>query len=114
MNYPAHVQVGPHRYTVVWDSDRLRELGSARGDGANCGEVWHTKLEILIRQDMPISQQQDTLLHEIIHAVTYVTGGWSDGDGKQTEEALIHQMCATLLDTLRRNPQVQWFLFNEG
>jgi hypothetical protein len=51
----------------------------------------------------------DTILHEVLHAVWAVAGGWSwDVD----EERVIYTISTTLLDTLRRNPQFVKFLVN--
>jgi hypothetical protein len=51
----------------------------------------------------------DTVLHEILHAIWAVAGGWSwDID----EERVIYTIATTLLDTLKRNPQLVKFLVN--
>lgn len=61
MNVPEVIKIGGHIYTVLLvDGEELN------GD---CGEMNATRSIIRIRKDMPQSQIEETLLHEVLHAI---------------------------------------------
>jgi len=59
---PKKVRIGVHTYSIEWDLE---------GDAEFIGETSNAKLSIRIRPDLAFSMAQETLLHEILHAVWY-------------------------------------------
>lgn len=112
MTLPAAVQIGPHRYDVQCDADAtvaLRELAPDRIGSSDAGA-----LRIQIAHHLHPSQQQDTLLHEILHMLLHQLGlqpslanASHDDD---VEERVVHALAPALLDLLRRNPDLVAYL----
>lgn len=102
MSFPTTIIVGPYEYTVRLDKDRIEELEKESGDELY-GMTTHNLLEIAVHPHMHNTLIKETLLHEVLHAVLYVTGishGMSDDD----EEQLIRSLSPCLFMLLRDNP----------
>lgn len=65
--------------------------------------------EIHLEPTLADDMLADALLHEVLHAVWLVVGGRENID-KELEEKIIAIISPTLLDTLRRNPELVLFL----
>lgn len=63
MKIPETLKIGGHMYDVLVVPGEILD-----GD---CGETEIDKSIIRINGDMPQSQQEETLLHEVIHAVDF-------------------------------------------
>lgn len=105
---PEFVQIGPFRYVVSMDETAALKCAHESNSNWVFGAVRHKDLEIVLAPDQAKGQLRDTLLHEVLHGIIYVTGGITEG-----EEKIVKQLTATLLDTLRRNPDLVWFLLSE-
>ena len=92
------LQIGPFNVAVTTDP-RMVDLGE--WDGRN--------LLVKIRSDQAAGQQRDTLLHEILHAVVTVVGQ----ECHEGIEDVVAALSPTLLDTLRRNPDLVKYLTGE-
>lgn len=103
---PAHLDIGPHRWTVQGDDQARRHLG---GNG-RWGETNPEALTIAVDTDRPHTAVAETLLHETLHAVWCTVNVAADGDEEQTVNAL----APTLLATLRHNAPLIAFLTSEG
>ena len=105
---PEVVYVGPYALNVVVTEPP--ELNDA--DNPDMKLSGRLRLEdnaVLVSPSQSGVYLADTLLHEVLHAVWAVAGGWSwDID----EERVIYSMSTVLLDTLRRNPALVDFLVN--
>ena len=64
MGRPSAVRVIGKTYAVVWT--RGRPL-----DDGNAGEMDPDKQRLHIRDGTPLEQEQDTLLHEVVHAIDH-------------------------------------------
>ena len=55
------LKIGAQKYKILF----------VKGDDIekDCGECNPATLQIKIRKDMPVSQVEETLLHEIVHAI---------------------------------------------
>lgn len=60
MKIPKTIKVGAHVYTV--------ELVDGEDIDNDCGEQNRSRNKIKIRRDVPQTQLEETLLHEILHA----------------------------------------------
>ena len=101
MSIPPTVKVGPHTYQI-----RLHALENLSGD---CDT---DRLRIRIDRSMRGSQRRDTLLHEVLHAITSMTG--LDHElGDSTDEAVARRLAPALLDVLRANPKFTEYLLSD-
>ena len=101
---PSVVRIGIHDYAVSHDDvvladDNLNMLGMCLGDS----------LSIFVKGEMPLSKEQEVLLHETLHGVVDQAG--LDFDHRASVcEAFVNRMTPLLLDTLRRNPALLEYL----
>jgi hypothetical protein len=109
MQPPSRVIVGPFPYVVLTDPKHVAKARRRAHDG-RLGETDTTHLQIMVDAELPVAQVRDTVLHEVLHAVTWTVGGWRKGDG---EDDYIGRVSPILLDTLRRNPQLVAYLTAE-
>lgn len=102
MNPPKAIQIGANRYEV-----RSQELH----EPTMLGRLVEKNLEILLEPAQADGSRQDTVLHEVLHAIVFHTGtrngmGWDDTQ----EEAVVSAITPLLLDTLQRNPRLIAYL----
>jgi hypothetical protein len=106
---PTSVRIGPFKYTVLCDAQaRLRAVEHAADGKGLLGYTNPNLLEITVAEQMPRQLQQETLLHELLHAIASVTGltvEWGDD-----EEQIICRLSPVLLDVLQRNVELVDFL----
>lgn len=96
---PTSVKVGPHPYKVAASDDVAHATGEDEG---LFGHVDHRACVITIGSDMSLSQSQDTVLHEALHAVLLYLG--------KDDEDLVALITPPLLDLLQRNPRMVEYL----
>ncbi|MFW6030181.1 MAG: hypothetical protein ACOCRO_08005 [Halanaerobiales bacterium] len=70
MKIPEKVKIGGIDYEVIMVPLKSEELNY----GDAIGSITHTDCKIWINKDMPIQKQQETLIHEIIHAIDVFVG----------------------------------------
>jgi hypothetical protein len=95
------VKVGPLDYTVIY-AKRLHT------DHELFGVTMASQQKIYVDPDVPLQTGQDTLLHELLHAIFDVAGlniELDDG-AKLTEEQIIRRVTPWLLMLLKDNPHV--------
>jgi hypothetical protein len=105
---PASVQIGARRYSISQDADAVRATEHRIQSSGIYGAIDHRDLSIVLAPDQAEGQLRDTLLHEVLHGVMAITGG-----GVDDEEELVLRITPTLLDTLRRNPELVTYLMDE-
>lgn len=66
------------------------------------GRVDSNRNEIVIRKDMPVENQEETLLHEVIHNI-------SDNIGIGLDENQVKQICVSLYSVFKDN-NINWRL----
>jgi Zn-dependent peptidase ImmA (M78 family) len=100
-------------YEVRWVTDST--AGLARH--ANSDAVGHTDSNIGViavrTHDTTPTQERDTLLHEVIHAVlelTYLDGSSDHFKSKDAAERIVSVLSTHLLDTFRRNDGLVGYL----
>lgn len=89
MKRPERVRILGKRFTVTYAS------GAPLDDGLN-GECDSDNQKILIRDGQPLESEQDTLLHEILHAV-------DEAMGLKLKEAQVKGAATGLLAVLKDN-----------
>lgn len=108
MRPPNRVQVGPYSFTIDFDPITHNSVEIAEGEKLY-GRVDFPSQTINVNPGQEKDSLADTILHEILHAVIYISGLQKRFEGN-SEEELITPMATTLLDTLRRNPKLVDFL----
>jgi hypothetical protein len=72
------------------------------------GRVDPDRQRILIREGQPLESEQDTVLHEVIHAVDAAMSGEED---QELDEAQVTRLATGLLAVFKRNPGfTKWLL----
>ena len=87
---PTNLKVGAHNYQIVL-TDQIDDFGACE----------HTKLRILINNSAPQSQQEETLIHEALHAIFDITGiskDLTDLEEEKIVQPLGHAIYQLLLD----------------
>lgn len=105
---PARVRVGPHIYRISTDPSVLRHY-EREVDHELDGYCDHANLTIAIKRPLEHTQQADTVLHEVLHAICSQTGITHDTGGDD-EERLIQRLAPALLAVLRSNPSLVDYL----
>lgn len=112
MTIPQYVQVGPIRYKVDCTDAAVFKIRAEHQNRALLGEADHTQQVITVCPQQGGDQIRDTLLHETLHAVWFVSGIGTSTE--LSEELVVSMMCSLLLDTIRRNPELMGYLVQEG
>lgn len=103
---PDRLQVGPFSFAVTVDPGEVSMMLHDRSDG-RLAETDTSRLKIVINAGLPRDQIRDSMLHEALHAIIYVAGGWTKGI---SEEQAVARFGSLLLDTLQRNPALVAYL----
>jgi hypothetical protein len=104
---PAFIQIGPLAYRV--SEDELERLKADASDGnATYGRINYGQALITLDPDQDPGHKRAAVLHEVLHGCWHLTLGNTD-----YEEDVILTLTQTLLDTLRRNPQLVAFLMDD-
>lgn len=107
MNHPSKVQVGPFTYTV--SSNEAEMAAAVREDRKEMfGRTDHVALHIILEPSQSEARMRDTVLHEVLHTLTTLTG--LDIELGQDEEGAVNRLAPALLDVLRRNPALVDYL----
>ena len=89
-----YIKIGGHKVKVLWDSDSVRI-------GDRMGSSWTEHNSIQINTNFPKSQQEVTLLHEIIHHIMF-NWGYKLGEEPHTEQ-LVESLSQGLYQVLKDN-----------
>lgn len=109
---PKHINIGPYSYEVIICKNKDKRLkGKGDEDGVYFGRINHKHMCIYLAGNQKKQMMYDTLLHEVMHGIFTVVGGWGSG---VEEEKVVSMFSTMLLDTLRKgkNPRLAGFLFN--
>jgi hypothetical protein len=104
MPLPSVVLLGAADY-IIREKKRLdtpQSLGET--DNPNC--------EILVLRKQAPASKRDTLLHETLHAILWLSGMSNEMDG-DTEEKYVRYLTPWLLAFLRDNPEALAFLLEK-
>ena len=110
---PTNIQVGPLRLAIEFTdnvSEKLNKQTEQDTESITYGCLVHKDQTIYLASGQKEDITADTLLHEILHAVWSVVGGWAYTDAD--EERIVAMLTGTLLDTFRRNKDLTRYLFD--
>jgi hypothetical protein len=107
---PASVQVGPYRFTVITDGQSIAKMRRDSDSACRIGETDIATQTITVDGTLAADVLAETLLHEVMHAIWRTVG--RDSWTEDSAEAKVLEFAPTLLDTLRRNPDLVAFLLS--
>lgn len=93
MNIPDKVKIGAHEYEIVFKDDF--------NDDLFMGMCKPSKLKIFIDGRLPRSQQEETFIHEVIHAIFAILGKGSKVEAD--EEAEVQPLGHAFYQFLKEN-----------
>lgn len=106
MTDPMRVKIGWHTYKVIFGKEPLVLAGSDINIHEDlCGLTSVNQCRIWVDDNQSKSQIQDTLLHEILHAV-FDTCGISVDLDHAAEERIVRVLAPNLLSLFRDNPEL--------
>lgn len=100
---PSAIQVGPIRYRVSATEEDAKRYLYEGSTLQYSGRSVHTDQLIVLGTTEGLDRCADTLLHEVLHALSSVFH-------LELKEGLVANMSAPLLDMLRRNPELVKYL----
>jgi len=106
---PTHIQIGPFNVSVILDDDAANRASISHKTDID-GEWDSRALTLTIRPGMAADKEAETVLHEVLHGLTFTTG--LVHDIPDDEEGVVTRLAPALLDTLRRNPKLVAYLLN--
>lgn len=109
---PGKVVIGPVDWTVIEDADLIDRSRNRAGDD-RWGESDKKLVEILIDPSLPPSRKREVLMHEVVHAVLYEWHVDKVFPDNFEEEPLVEILGVALLATIRDNPDLISFLWEE-
>lgn len=111
---PDRIQVGPFRIDVKFVESVAEKISETDEPAVAAAPIFGAL--VLRDQTIYLLEKQksdtlaDTLLHEVMHAIWAVVGGWAYPEAD--EERIVSMLTGTLLDTFRRNKELAKFLFD--
>ena len=114
MKVPKTVQIGPLLWSISTSlADYQAFALSEKDDGNALGFSRLEDLQIVIKPSIPFVLKQETLLHEVLHAIVATQGGViPTAKGSELEEAFVAATSPMLLLVLRDNPDLVAFLLS--
>lgn len=98
-----HMVKRPEKIKILGKRFALRYVAAEPLDAGLMGECDSDGQSILIREAQPLESEQDTVLHEIIHAV-------EEAMGLRMKESQVKGAATGLLAVLKDNPQLVSYL----
>lgn len=98
MKIPKKVKVGPHIYQIKMVTNMNYEHGSM-------GITAIDKTTISIDSNSSLTQQEDTLIHEILHTIQHQVN-FLDTRDHEIEEKGVARLTPLLLQVIRDNPKI--------
>lgn len=96
---PSQIRIGPMTWRVCYNSHKLDAM-TCDDEGHHHGSCNGVSGTIYVRGSDPVDVQRDTLLHEVLHAISATYGiEWV-----KDEERMVSRLAPVLLQVLQANP----------
>jgi hypothetical protein len=105
---PDRIQIGPHDVAIVVERPTIDSL-SVKDQMKLHGHYEPESNLIVLRPGMHRDYEAEVVVHEVLHALTALTGIISDL-GEDQEEKFVERLAPVVLDTMRRNPDLLDYL----
>lgn len=110
---PKTVKVGNITVKIIHNVAEMAKANIKHGNGdEKAGFMLEGEQQILIDPTLGPDIKADTLLHEVMHWIFYLSGGREFFSHKK-EEQVISLLASGLHDTLKRNPELVAYLLGE-
>lgn len=111
MKRPTSAVVGPYRYAIKFDKAAIDAAGLDEGEALR-GLTRNSELLILVDPTIPPVLQRETLLHELLHAAYFASGGEINAaKDEHREETVVSLLSPRLFGVLCDNPAISaWIL----
>ena len=96
MRIPKKIKVFTHTYTV-----NIVDTNDEKKDRDNWGRAHMSKLKIYIDRSLPTTRQEETFIHEMLHAIVHQCGLRHDWD--KDEEKYVDRLSNALYMVLKEN-----------
>lgn len=96
MIIPPQLKIGGFQWTVEAHADVARE-------GDIYGTTHLTTQKIFLDPNIPLQKREQTLLHEIMHAIWWQSGIERGSEDKKLEERVVHSLSMGLYQVLVDN-----------
>lgn len=104
MKLPDKVTIAGLRYEISTDADELARTGQK--ERANLqGHCDRQKQRILLSTEMHDQSVAETIVHEVLHAITQIVGLADEWD-TDTEESVVNRLAPPLAQTIANNPKL--------
>lgn len=111
---PREVRLGHVIYTVHIEPDEVEIEQGPRGEFM-AGHTEPRVRKIWVNVDgFNLEQQQNTLLHEVLHCCINFSGLWVNGKPSETEEVYVNAIGTPLHGVLLQNPELVAWLTKRG
>jgi hypothetical protein len=112
---PTEVRIGSHVWKISGDPEVLEDIQlrnpEEKPDPYYYGRADHVLLKIYVDLDLPLSSQQSTLLHEIMHCCAWSSGAHLDDmKSDNAEEYAISALEHPLLYVIQNNSKLMDWL----
>lgn len=104
---PSSIKTAATEYTVHSEANDFLAEEADEGDNILFGRTNHLKGTIHIRPGASASKQRETMMHEVLHTVCFVSGLSHELDA---EEGLVRRLTPVLLQVIRDNPELVEYL----
>ncbi len=103
---PTKVKIGAYTYKIKYVDDPGRfNFNGAYGDWGTCVNADAT---IYIKNDLPAVGTRDTIVHEILHAMWFVSGLYAQSE--VTEEVVVCTQASQLIGVMQDNKKLFKYL----
>ena len=93
MKIPEKIKIGGHIYKVIFKDDM---------DDENMGVCRPSKLKIFVDKNLPQSKQEETFIHEVLHAIFHQLGSFTVRE-QDEEEKMAQSVGHSLYQFLSEN-----------
>lgn len=110
---PKSVRIGTVRYRVHCDPETTKKTREFEKMEWLQGRYKSVESSIVIADDLAPDNQQETLMHEVIHGIIW-HAGLEDVFKKGADEGAVQAIALCLLNLLRDNPDLIAYLVSDG
>lgn len=110
---PTSVKIGPFTYAIDIDVNKFAACKLQNEDKYELAGMTCTADQVIhIDIAVPMEKIQDTVLHEILHAIYFISS--LHEIKKPSEEIMVAIFATNLMMVLKDNPHIVQFLFDKG
>ena len=113
MKAPKKIQIGPYNFEVSIDRAAMNDAKVESENIDAIGLCFPSQQILFVDPELAPDITKETLLHEVLHGIFY-TASLGNAFSQDQEEQIVSGFSVTLLDTLRRNPELVRYLLDDN